>query len=61
MAEKKPSIKLVQVRNPFDNKIYKVVGLVDTAKWAIDQRLTKDEVTEILDGSLYKITINGEK
>jgi len=56
-----PSIKLVELRKPFDNKIYKVVGLVDTVKFNIDQRLTKEEVQTLSDSKLYKISINGEK
>lgn len=56
-----PSIKLVELRRPIDKAVYKVTGLVDTAKWSIDQRLTKEDVTSIIDSGLYKVTINGEK
>lgn len=61
MPKSLPSIKLVELRRPMDNKIYKVVGLVDTVKFNIDQRLTKEEITTLSDSQLYKITINGEK
>lgn len=59
MGMPKPSIKLVELRR--ESGVYKVVGLVDTAKFSIDQRLKKEEVSSLVESGLYKITINGEK